>query len=82
MISKPEQDLAAAIRFQRVLERFLELRQRVYILDCGGERSISDEAPQLLVDLPDLCLWNGNFSSYWSMTMTMRNRALLLSIRW
>jgi hypothetical protein len=39
----PEQDLAAAIRSQRLLERFLELLERVHMLHCGGERAISYE---------------------------------------
>ena len=38
--AKLEQDLAAAIRFQGLLERFLKLVERVYTLHCGGERSI------------------------------------------
>jgi hypothetical protein len=41
--AKLEQDLSAAIRFQRLLERFLELVERVDMLHCGGERSISCE---------------------------------------
>src|SRR5882724_2981010 len=53
--TKFEQDLAAAIRFQRLLERFLELLERVDLLHCGGERSISYEVAQLLVNLLDLC---------------------------
>src|SRR5882724_833424 len=53
--TKFEQDLAAAIRFQRLLERFLELLERVHLLHCGGERSISYEVAQLLVNLLDLC---------------------------
>src|SRR6266849_377126 len=51
---KLEQDLSAAIRFQRLLERFLELVERVHMLHCGGERSISYEVSQLLVNLLDL----------------------------
>src|SRR5271154_1315316 len=50
---QPEQDLAAAIRFQRLLERFLELVKGVDMLHCGGERSISYEVSQLLVNLLD-----------------------------
>src|SRR4029077_8430278 len=50
-----EQNLSAAIRFQRLLERFLELLERVDMLHCGGERSISYEVAQLLVNLLDLC---------------------------
>src|SRR5216684_2080697 len=50
-----EQDLSAAIRFQGLLERFLELIERVHMLHCGGERSISYEVSQLLVNLFDLC---------------------------
>src|SRR6202008_1245696 len=53
--AKLEQNLAAAIRFQRLLERFLELVERVDVLHCGGERSISYEVSQLLVNLLDLC---------------------------
>src|SRR6266404_5630742 len=52
---KLEQNLSAAIRSQRLLERFLELLKRVDMLDCGGERSISYELAQLLVNLLDLC---------------------------
>src|SRR5439155_20220978 len=44
--AKFEQDLAAAIRFQRLLERFLELLERVDKLHCGRERSISYEVAQ------------------------------------
>src|SRR5260370_17137579 len=50
-----EQDLSAAIRFQGLLERFLELVERVHMLHCGRERSISYEVSQLLVNLFDLC---------------------------
>src|SRR6266853_3573899 len=53
--TKFEQNLSAAIRFQRLLERFLELLERVDLLHCGGERSISYEVAQLLVNLLDLC---------------------------
>ena len=49
-----EQDLTAAIRFQGLFERFLELVERVYMLHCGGERSISHEVSQFLVNLLDL----------------------------
>src|ERR1700674_4690859 len=52
---KLEQDLAAAIRFRGLLERFLELVERVYMLHCGGERSIRYQVSQLLVNLFDLC---------------------------
>jgi hypothetical protein len=38
-----------------LLERFLELLKRVDMLHCGGERSISYELAQLLVNLLDLC---------------------------
>jgi hypothetical protein len=41
--TKFEQNLSAAIRFQRLLECFLELVERVDMLHCGGERSISYE---------------------------------------
>src|SRR6266478_553477 len=53
--AKFEQDLSAAIRFQGLLERFLELVERVHMLHCGGERSIRYEVAQLLVNLLDLC---------------------------
>src|ERR1700730_14746820 len=52
---KLEQDLAAAIRFQRLPECFLELVERVHMLHCGGERSISYEVSELLVYFFDLC---------------------------
>src|ERR1700741_3842943 len=57
LLSRPklEQDLSAAIRFQRLLERFLELLEWVDMLHCGRERSISYEVAQLLVNLLDLC---------------------------
>jgi len=55
VVAKLEQNLSAAIRFQRLLERFLELLERVHMLHCGGERSISYEVAQLLVNLLDLC---------------------------
>src|SRR6266851_4992101 len=56
LISSPklEQDLATAIRFQGLSERFLELCERVHTLHCGGERSISYQVSQLLVNLLDL----------------------------
>jgi hypothetical protein len=56
-ISSPklEQDLTVAIRFQGLLERFLELVEPVHMLHCGGERSISYEVSELLVNLLDLC---------------------------
>src|SRR6266481_5388069 len=38
-----------------MLERFLELVERIHLLDCGGERSISYEVAQLLVNLLDFC---------------------------
>src|SRR6476660_8375696 len=53
--SKLEQDLSAAVRFQRLVERFFELLQRVHSLHHGGERSISYEVAQLLVNLLYLC---------------------------
>src|ERR1700752_4529012 len=55
--AKLEQDLSAAIRFQGLAERFLELFEREHVLHCGGERSISYEVSQLLVNLLDLCAW-------------------------
>src|SRR6266576_6263974 len=53
--TKFEQNLSAAIRFQRLLKCFLELVERVDMLHCGGERFISYEVAQLLVNLLDLC---------------------------
>src|SRR2546428_5589381 len=53
--AKFEQDFAATIRFQGLPERFLELLERVDMLHCGVERSISYEVAQLLVNLLDLC---------------------------
>src|SRR6266446_5566334 len=50
-----EQDLAAAMRLQRLRERFLERVEWVDLLHGGPERSLSDEVAQLLVHLPDLC---------------------------
>jgi hypothetical protein len=38
-----------------MFERFLELVERVHVFYCGGERSISYEIAQLLVNLFDLC---------------------------
>jgi hypothetical protein len=38
-----------------MLERFLELLERIHVLDCGGERSISYQGAQFLVSLPDFC---------------------------
>src|SRR6266850_1621101 len=38
-----------------MLERFLELLERIHMLDCGGERSISYQVAQLLVNLLDFC---------------------------
>src|SRR5712692_6621203 len=55
VVSKFEQNLSAAIRFQGLLERFLELLERVDMLHGGEERSISYQVAQLLVNLPDLC---------------------------
>src|SRR5271165_6065963 len=52
---KLDQYFAAAIRFQRLPECFLELVERVHMLHCGGERSISYEVSELLVYLFDLC---------------------------
>src|ERR1700686_3598528 len=53
--AKLEQDLAAAIRFQGLLERFLKPVERVHTLHCGGKRSIGYEVSQRLVNLLDLC---------------------------
>src|SRR5690349_3229267 len=55
LVAKLEQNLAAAIRFQRLLDRFLELLEGVHMLHCSGERSISYEGAHLLVNLLDLC---------------------------
>jgi hypothetical protein len=52
---KLEQDLAAAIPFQRLLECFLELVEPIDMVYCGGERSVSYEVAELLVNLLDLC---------------------------
>src|SRR6266853_3266160 len=49
-----EQDLAAALRLQRLRERFLERVEWVDLLHGGPERSLSDEVAQLLVHLLDL----------------------------
>src|SRR4029077_13006045 len=38
-----------------MLERFLELLERIHVLDCGGERSISYQGAQFFVSLPDFC---------------------------
>src|SRR5258705_12641098 len=38
-----------------MLERFLELLDRIHMLNCGRERSISYEVAQLPVNLLDLC---------------------------
>jgi hypothetical protein len=43
------------MQLQRVLERVLELVERVDMLHGGGERSLSDEVAHLLVHLLDLC---------------------------
>ena len=51
---KTEQDLAAAIRLQRLPECFLELVERVHMLHSGGKRSLSHEISQFLVNLFDL----------------------------
>src|SRR5438094_628246 len=47
--------LPPAMRSQRSCERFFELLERVDMLHCGVERSISYEVAQLLVNLLDLC---------------------------
>src|ERR1700752_3394886 len=52
--AKLEQDLAAAVRLQRLLDRLLELLERIRMLHCGRERSIRYEVSQLLIDLVDL----------------------------
>src|SRR5579862_6721209 len=53
--AKLEQDLAAAIRSQRSLDRVFELVERVDMLHGGRERSTGYEVAQLLVNLLDLC---------------------------
>src|SRR4029453_1307213 len=53
--SKFEQDLPTSIRFQRLLESFFELLERIHMVHRGRERTISYEAAQLLVNLLDLC---------------------------
>ena len=55
MGAKLEQGLSTSIRFQRMLECCLELVERVDLLHFGGERSISYQVAQLLVDLLNLC---------------------------
>src|SRR3989441_3420326 len=52
---KFEQYFSVSTRSQRMLERFLELLERIHMLDCGGERSISYQVAQLLVNLLDFC---------------------------
>src|SRR5579872_4607321 len=51
--AKFEQYFSVSIRFQRMLECFLELLERIHVLDCDGERSISHQVAQLLVNLLD-----------------------------
>src|SRR6266849_6843619 len=53
--AKFEQYFSGSTRSQRMRERFLELLERIHVLDCGGERSISYEVAQFLVSLPDFC---------------------------
>src|SRR6266849_4613976 len=50
---KFEEYFSVSTRSQRMLERFLELLERIHVLDCGGEQSISYEVAQLLVNLLD-----------------------------
>jgi hypothetical protein len=38
-----------------LLERFLELVEPIHMVYCGGERSVSYEVAELLVNLLDLC---------------------------
>src|SRR6059036_1490934 len=52
---KFEQYFSVSTRSQRMLERLLELLERIHVLDCGGERSISYQGAQFLVNLPDFC---------------------------
>src|SRR3989441_1205466 len=52
---KFEQYFSVPTRSQRMRERFLELLERIHVLDCGGERSISYQVAQLLVNLLDFC---------------------------
>jgi len=37
-----------------MLERLLELLERIHLLDCGGERSFSYEVAQFLLNLLQL----------------------------
>ena len=53
--AKFEQYFSVSTRSQRVLESLLELLERIHMLDCGGERSISYQGAQFLVSLPDFC---------------------------
>src|SRR5439155_22787735 len=43
------------VRLKGLLECFRERVERVHLVHCGGERSISYEVSQLLVNLIDLC---------------------------
>src|SRR5712691_8782591 len=70
-----EQDLAAALRLQRLRERFLECVEWVDLLHGGPERSLSDEVAQLLVHLPDFCARkSGRCTSSWA-TSSLRERS-------
>src|SRR5712675_995674 len=53
--AKFEQYFSISIRSQRMLERFLELLEWIYLLDFGGERSVSYQGAQFLVNLLDFC---------------------------
>src|SRR5713101_8366970 len=51
--AKFEQYFSVSTRSQRMLERLLELLERIHMLDCGGERTISYKVAQRLVNLLD-----------------------------
>jgi hypothetical protein len=53
--AKFEEYFSVPTRSQRMLERLLELLERIHLLDCGGERPISYEVAQFLVNLLDFC---------------------------
>jgi hypothetical protein len=74
--AKLEQNFSAAIRFQRLLERFLELLERVNMLHCGGERSIGYQVVQLLVNLLDL--WAVQRAISVQLSSLSLSRALML----
>src|SRR6266481_5798034 len=53
--AKFEQYFSISTRSQRMLERFLELLEWIDLLDFGGERSVSYQGTQFLVNLLDFC---------------------------